>query len=608
MAVTYYRGLDVDQTPPETLVGDTLVAQVIAIANSGDAAITAPAGWTLLQEHTFLYNDFFPSRSAIFTKVADVAGLTTHTFTIPDPFVVQAIIVGFRGATVGTSDKALTTSGTSISFPSITTTVPETFVLLLGQAVGSENGIDTLYSYVPPTGAAPLYPMASGEGTNGGYDYFIQSAPGATGARTAPISFASDGLPAIAFSLALEPTGGGGEDTTAPTITSPGTHSVKENIPYTATATADEAVTWAKGGTNAALVTLNTATGQWSVAAQDYETRTSVVFTLTATDAAGNASAAQTVTLSITNDATPPGVTSFHTHSVMEGETYTATPTSNDTGEALIWSVSGADAALITIDPATGIWSLGPQDYATKPQVLFTLRVTDIEGNTGTQSVTVNVTQAPLIRFIGAATGTTSAAIPAHQAGDLILAFAFRDGSTTLPTLPAGEDWATVLAPAGANTASMRLAAKIADGSAENTGTFTSATSLVVLVYRPRPGYALAVGASASATASSTTISIPALALQDTGGTSWVAGFAGHRSINTSLETAPTGMAARASVLDATDEAAAYDSNGGSSAWTLKTRNVGGTASGWFGAAVEIRVTSSSAPAATPWSFGWIIG
>lgn len=88
-------------------------------------------------------------------------------------------------------------------------------------------------------------------------------------------------------------------DNRHPVITSPSAHSVNENEAYSATATADETVTWTKGGNDAPIVTLNTSTGEWSVPPQDFETKPSVVFTLTAVDLGGNASPAQTVTLTI---------------------------------------------------------------------------------------------------------------------------------------------------------------------------------------------------------------------------------------------------------------------------------------------------------------------
>lgn len=224
-----------------------------------------------------------------------------------------------------------------------------------------------------------------------------------------------------------------------------------------------------------------------------------------------------------------------------------------------------------------------------------------------TNAFTITVVEAPPVRFVGAATGTNSATIPSHQAGDAILAFTMRDGSLVAPTIPS-QGWDTLLAPAAGSTLTMRLTGKIADSSSEVTGTFTNATSLVLHVYRPKSGYTLSFGAAASATAASTTITIPALSLENPDGTSWSVAFAGHRSTNTSLETAPTGLTARSNVQDATDEAAGYDTNGGVSSWSQVTRNVGGTSSGWFGCAVELRVTGGAPePTRLPSSYSFII-
>ena len=194
-----------------------------------------------------------------------------------------------------------------------------------------------------------------------------------------------------------------------------------------------------------------------------------------------------------------------------------------------------------------------------------------------------------MITFVGQAVGTTSAALPTFVAGDLALVFAFRDGSTTLPTLPAG--WTSVLAPTGANTCSMRVGYRVLVSGDTTTGTWTSASRLVVHVYRSTTAIAYP-GASASASGASTTVSYPALsggsAMKRTDGTSWVAGFAGHRSVDTALETPPTGMTNRSDGVDATAEAAGHDTNGGVASRSLQTVSVGGTSSGWFGATVEI--------------------
>lgn len=187
------------------------------------------------------------------------------------------------------------------------------------------------------------------------------------------------------------------------------------------------------------------------------------------------------------------------------------------------------------------------------------------------------------ITRISSATGTNSLTMPSHAAGDLLLMFAYRDGSTTAPALPAG--W-TDLNNGGTATNSCRIAYKIAASGSEVSGTWTNATSLICLVYRSDG--IIGVGGVARSSAASTTVSYPALTMVNTEGTSWVAGFGAHRSVNTNVQNAPTGMTNITSVLDATDEAAAHDTNGPVSSWSLTTVSVGGTSSGWIGATVEI--------------------
>jgi len=187
------------------------------------------------------------------------------------------------------------------------------------------------------------------------------------------------------------------------------------------------------------------------------------------------------------------------------------------------------------------------------------------------------------IEYIGSASGVSSAGLPAHQAGDLLLAFAYRDGNNNTPSQPAG--WTAVSSAGGANSNSARLAYKFAASDAETSGSWTNATSLIVHIYR---GVA-SVGAEAFATGSSTTVTYPDLLLEVGDASSWVAAFAGHRSTNTALETEPAGLFIRESVLDSTDEACGFDTNGGVSQWSAQQVSVGGTASGWFSRVVELR-------------------
>jgi hypothetical protein len=200
------------------------------------------------------------------------------------------------------------------------------------------------------------------------------------------------------------------------------------------------------------------------------------------------------------------------------------------------------------------------------------------------------------LTFVGQATGTTSATLPTHQAGDIIVAWAYRDGNNTAPSLPAG--W-TNLQNGGANTNSARLAYLVATAPGTSSGTWTNATEVVFHVYRG----AIGVGVSNVDGAASTTVNYPALTLQRPDGTSWVVGFAGHRSTNTTLETPPVGMFNRSTLVDATAEVAGHDTNGGVASWAGATVAVGGTSSGWRSATVEILPRRDLSLSAGPGSF-----
>jgi hypothetical protein len=179
------------------------------------------------------------------------------------------------------------------------------------------------------------------------------------------------------------------------------------------------------------------------------------------------------------------------------------------------------------------------------------------------------------ITYIGAAEGTTSATLPAHQEGDLILAFAFRSGSTLATTLPTG--W-TNIQVVGGNVTNGRLAFKVASSSSEETGTWTNATRVVFLVYRNAEVNNISSAVNRStATASSTTVSYNAV---DTWkDLAWTVGFMGHRETDNSAGT-PTGLTARSSTnTDARMLAA--DSTDSTLEWETTTVDIGGTASGW---------------------------
>jgi hypothetical protein len=188
------------------------------------------------------------------------------------------------------------------------------------------------------------------------------------------------------------------------------------------------------------------------------------------------------------------------------------------------------------------------------------------------------------ISFVGAqGAAAATVTIPAHQVGDMILIFAFRDGSTTAPTTPTAggtvPTW-TLISSTGANNCSANFRYAVATATTTTSGTWTNATEIICLVYRG----AKLVGVNGAANGASTIISYPALTLQRTEGSSWVVGCAGHRTA-TNVELAPTGMTNRTFIGT---EAAGHDTNGGVSSWVLRTVTVNAN-SGWRGVTVELR-------------------
>ena len=197
-------------------------------------------------------------------------------------------------------------------------------------------------------------------------------------------------------------------DASAPSIDSSTTPTVDENIgagQLVYTITADDnvgATSYAIGGTDASAFSVNATTGAVTLTADpDYETKSSYSFTVTASDAAGNTSAAQTVSLTINdlND-NAPVFSSGSTVSIAEGETatgYTALATDADAGSTISYSITGgADHALFTLTGGALSFSAAP-DYETPGDDdgnnAYELIVTASDSEHGaTQTVIVTVT------------------------------------------------------------------------------------------------------------------------------------------------------------------------------------------------------------------------
>lgn len=190
-------------------------------------------------------------------------------------------------------------------------------------------------------------------------------------------------------------------------------------------------------------------------------------------------------------------------------------------------------------------------------------------------------------RFIsGSAANNTPPAPTGHQAGDLLLAFAYRDGAATVPTLPSG--WTEISSAAGNNNAFL-LAYKIAASGSETIDAFTGATNTLVHCYRGASASPIG-NVSPAATAASGTVNIPAASwsLQATNGKSVVAYFGGSRSPTSGVDEA----ANRIGHTNATSgsDAGGFDTYGAVSA--VSDLNLGASgAQQWYAVAVEIKAS-----------------
>ncbi|HEX3029216.1 MAG TPA: Ig-like domain-containing protein [Clostridia bacterium] len=164
-------------------------------------------------------------------------------------------------------------------------------------------------------------------------------------------------------------------------------------------------------------------------------------FTWKASDGTGYSSAAATMTLAMAGVNDAPNITSGATANFAEngtGTVYTATGTDPDTGDALTWSISGADAGLFNINSSTGVLTFktapnfeSPADSGTNN--VYDLTITATDNGTGTLTATktiaitvTNINEAPTITsgatasFEENGTGTVYTAAGSDQDGDSI--------------------------------------------------------------------------------------------------------------------------------------------------------------------------------------------
>ncbi|MDP2613871.1 cadherin repeat domain-containing protein, partial [Oceanobacter sp. 2_MG-2023] len=211
------------------------------------------------------------------------------------------------------------------------------------------------------------------------------------------------------------------------------------SVIYTAT-TNDATAVYSLSGADAALFSINSATGEVTLLADaDYETKPNYSFTVTATDGAGNHTD-QTVTLAVNNlDEAAPSITSGATATAIAENSgagqvvYTAVADdSADISDGVTFSLGGTDAAYFTIDTNTGEVTLkADADYETKSSYSFTVTATDGAGNFTNQTVTLAVNNldeaAPTIT-----SGATATAIDENSGAGQVVYTATADDSADI--------------------------------------------------------------------------------------------------------------------------------------------------------------------------------
>lgn len=246
----------------------------------------------------------------------------------------------------------------------------------------------------------------------------------------------------------------------APIITAPlagADFPVPENLGglvTTPAATGTAPIVWTLGGVDAALFTINPSAGAitW-VTAPDFETPLDAgadnVYnvTLTATNAAGAASTAITVSVTDVAELVPPviiGPANGSTITQPENQGGVAvTPASFDAG---IWTLGGPDAALFTINPVTGVvsWVAAPDfetplDAGANNAYDITITLTNA-GGADSASVTIAVTDvAEIAPTVVGLTPTVSGPIGAPVSTTFTV--------TGAPTTVTADNGATITGP-----------------------------------------------------------------------------------------------------------------------------------------------------------------
>lgn len=198
----------------------------------------------------------------------------------------------------------------------------------------------------------------------------------------------------------------------------------------------------------------------------------------------------------------------------------------------------------------------------------------------------------PSVKGTPNASTTTSVTIPTHAIGDLIVIWAYRDGSTTVPSKPAAAGtvpaWADIDSSSGTATNSGRTAYFVATATNHTSGTWSNATGMVAAVIQNQASSLLGGHAKGGGTAANSSTA-PAITQSQTTGKSLILEFYGHRTV-TAWSAAPSGYTRQVSN---TTEVAMNTKDSSTSDGSIAQANTA-SSSGYYAATVEILGTETS--------------
>ena len=233
-------------------------------------------------------------------------------------------------------------------------------------------------------------------------------------------------------------------DDAAPTVTSAdAAAAINENsgaaqVVYTATADdsgddVSDGVTFSLADGSDAALSIDANSGEVTLSADpDHEAQSAYSFTVVATDAAGNVSASQSVTLDINDlDDAAPTITSGDTAvAVEEGTTGTiysasADDSGDDVSGGVSFSLANADRTDLSIDATTGEVTL--EESADASGYNFTVVATDAAGLSDQQDVAMAVYQTVAAGGLQSGAGDISQSITDNNDGTFTLHIEFSD-------------------------------------------------------------------------------------------------------------------------------------------------------------------------------------